>query len=734
MPQQTKWNSDKIFRRTAERTNLYNEYVKSLKHPLVHLNITNCMSSVQVKGKLQPRAFDEKKDLWRATDFWREALTDKTGFREKHWNIKTLQEIEKKYISLQNHWLGIKFDGYLVMLYRTADGGWGMKTRRGVELYPDDGFLEGLAQNEHLPAVLICELLTGRGHELCAEEDRLEPEKRGKNRNSNFPALNRIFLLRQRLEILQKLFFTIKDYPSFTSNETKALISPNFTETHQKITEYLERSNNVTRADVTDILQVACGKIRLYLSHRPQSPLKTELNKILSKCDDMTKTASPWENLRVIVFAFPTLLRKTDTNRKDTFEMQYMTGLSIMEQTLHLHPHIGVCRFEKFDYKSVAFDYFQSVVKMGLEGLIVVDPRVPYKSDLKGHPQCFFKMKPKTVTKEWIPLRNETSEPAWKDGAEVDVSVYTVSIAGKDVTFEDMQANRNAHEVRIKWMEKCPGAPWPCRGEEGYRHMHIASRYDINIPIDNKALTPEQIQKVQYLMGRDRLLFNPVGFKSSDWNNQINKRQTAEDEPIPERQQNAMAGWQSAFELELSDEEAAGSAPIRTRPDTDTITIVSSDEDNPDGEPDPSKKRKSAAAPEAAGAAAKPKTPRQLPEWAKQTQSPPVGKNHRAKGKQSNAGVHPRAHTPTEDAHVPPAAADPPPKSHAPDETQDGGGSPRPPRPSVDEWLANSDKKDAADRAAREEMLANNSNGRLSYVKKHADISHLLRQLKLYSS
>ena len=734
MPQQTKWNSDKIFRRTAERTNLYDEYVKSLTHPLVHLNITNCMPSVQVKGKLQPRAFDEKEDLWRATDFWREALTDKKGFREKHWNIKTLQEIEKRYISLQNHWLGIKFDGYLVMLYRTADGGWGMKTRRGVELYPDDGFLEGLAQNEHLPAVLICELLTGRGHELCAEEDRLEPEKRGKNRNSNFPALNRIFLLRQRLEILQKFFFTIKDYPSFTSNETKALISPNFTETHQKITEYLERSNNVTRADVTDILQVACGKIRSYLSHRPQSPLKTELNKILSKCDDMTKTASPWENLRVIVFAFPTLLRKTDTNRKDTFEMQYMTGLSIMEQTLHLHPHIGVCRFEKFDYKSVAFDYFQSVVKMGLEGLIVVDPRVPYKSDLKGHPQCFFKMKPKTVTKEWIPLRNETSEPAWKDGAEVDVSVYTVSIAGKDVTFEDMQANRNADKVRIKWMEKCPGAKWPCRGEEGYRHMHIASRYDINIPIDNNALTPEQIQKVQYLMGRDRLLFNPVGFKSSDWKNQINKRQTAEDEPIPERQQNAMAGWQSAFELELSDEEAAGSAPIRTRPDTDTITIVSSDEDNPDGEPDPSKKRKSAAAPEAAGAAAKPKTPRQLPEWAKQTQSPPVGKNHRAKGKQSNAGVHPRAHTPTEDAHVPPAAADPPPKSHAPDATQDGP-PPRPPRPSVDEWLANSDKEAAADRAAREERLAKNSNGRLSHVKnKNADISHLLRQLKLYSS
>jgi hypothetical protein len=429
MSKQTKWNSDKIFRRTTERKKLYDEYVQSLKHPLVSPNITDCMPRVRVKGKLQPRAFDEKEDLWRPTDFWREALTDKTGFREKFWNIKTLEEIQKQYISLQDHWLGIKFDGYLVILYRTAEGGWGMKTRKGVELYPDDAFLAGLAQNEHLPAVMICELVTGRDHELCALEDRLDPEKRGKNRNRNFPLLNLIFKLRWSLQSLKQLFFQMKDEATFTASDTIQLISPNFTETYTTITDYLDRTNNVTLKNVTDILQVACGIIRKYLSYR--SLHKKALQKILDKYKQMSSTPSPW-----------------------------------MEQSIHRHPHIGVCRFEKFDYKSVAFDYFQSVVKMGLEGIIVVDPHVPYNPDLKRHPQCFFKMKPKTVTKELIKLRNERSGKSWKDGEEVSASKYTVSIAGNDdVTFEDMQADRNAHKVHIKWMEKCPGAPWPCRGE-----------------------------------------------------------------------------------------------------------------------------------------------------------------------------------------------------------------------------------------------------------------------------
>jgi hypothetical protein len=119
-----------------------------------------------------------------------------------------------------------------------------------------------------------------------------------------------------------------------------------------------------------------------------------------------------------------------------------------------------VCRFEKVDTSHVAFDYFQSAVKMGLEGLIVVDPRVAYKFDVKDQPACFYKMKPKTVTHgELVKLTNETEKEEWKDGEKEKVSEYTVTIEGNDVRFVDMQRGRNGQHVRIKWMEKCPGAP-----------------------------------------------------------------------------------------------------------------------------------------------------------------------------------------------------------------------------------------------------------------------------------
>jgi hypothetical protein len=151
-------------------------------------------------------------------------------------------------------------------------------------------------------------------------------------------------------------------------------------------------------------------------------------------------------------------------------------------------------------------------------------------------------MKPKTVTKQFIELTKENEKEEWKDGEKEKVSEYTVNVEKHDVTFVDMQRNREGHKVRIKWMEKCPGAPWPCRGERGYRHMHIASQYDINIPVDNSELTSEQQQKVRYLMGRDRVLFNPVGFKSDDWQRQFNRKQTPEDEQVPARSQKPIEG------------------------------------------------------------------------------------------------------------------------------------------------------------------------------------------------
>ena len=71
---------------------------------------------------------------------------------------------------------------------------------------------------------------------------------------------------------------------------------------------------------------------------------------------------------------------------------------------------------------------------MGLEGLIVVNPHVPYKYvPLESDPMCFYKMKPKTVTKgELIKLTNVKEKEDWKDGEKEKVSEYTVTIGGTD--------------------------------------------------------------------------------------------------------------------------------------------------------------------------------------------------------------------------------------------------------------------------------------------------------------
>jgi hypothetical protein len=92
----------------------------------------------------------------------------------------------------------------------------------------------------------------------------------------------------------------------------------------------------------------------------------------------------------------------------------------------------------------------------------------------------------------------------------------------------------------------------------------------------------------------------------------------------------------------------------------------------------------------------------------------------------TTAGGH--AHT-----QKPPNAPDTP---DAPDAPQDGGAPPESAtkRQTVDEYMKSKEREETEDKKRRDAWLAKMSNGRLSYVKKSADISHLLRQLQLYST
>jgi hypothetical protein len=296
--------------------------------------------------------------------------------------------------------------------------------------------------------------------------------------------------------------------------------------------------------------------------------------------------------------------------------------------------------------------------------------------------------------------------------------------------------------------------------------MHIASPYDINIPVDNSELTPEQVQNVQYLMGRDRVLFNPIGFKSIEWTRQLNKRQTAEDEPVPERQQHAMAVYQDRFLSSLfDDDEDAGAVSTTTKPVTETI-VIESDED---GQPDASKKQKTDAAAGAAAAAGKERIPRQLPAWAQpqppkataKAKTPRTGPGASAQRRRprtltpmdrasSARDFDPRTHpvrpqSPTrheEDTHSPDDA----PRPESPDATQDGGATrTATPEPdphdapgateplTAEQWLADELAKDAAAEAARRKNIHRVTGTTVTRGQK-ADIADLLRHLKIYCS
>ena len=73
-----------------------------------------------------------------------------------------------------------------------------------------------------------------------------------------------------------------------------------------------------------------------------------------------------------------------------------------MEATLHDHPHIGMCRAGELQSTQHALDIFARVVQLGLEGIVIVNPRVRYGAkdyvdrhgDLVG---TFFKLKKKIV-------------------------------------------------------------------------------------------------------------------------------------------------------------------------------------------------------------------------------------------------------------------------------------------------------------------------------------------------
>jgi hypothetical protein len=410
------------------------------------------------------------------------------------------------------------------------------------------------------------------------------------------------------------------------------------------------------------------------------------------------KKKDNWLNLRVKVFAFPTAVAESGV--KMTVGEQYEASVECMKDSFHKHQHIGVCKFAEVKSTEDAIRVFNLVVQMGLEGIVIVNPNVHY-ADLDGN---FFKLKQKIVSgrQQVIPVHGTKKEHPHKPTEYA----YQTTIGNETMRFFDQQAHtgefaRNRH-ARVKWMEYVPemAGKFPCN-EAGYRHMHFTTNDDmtVEVPVVNGHMKDQDVYEITEMLGGNAgvNIFNPQGFRGKT-------APTGPRHPASERVEKAKEPTPALSPQTAGPTDEA----TRTKPDTHAgdeaskpITFDS------DSEPPNKRKSDTEAAAGAARAAAKPKAP--------------VRKVHKEQ-RVTTTGGH--AH-----AQKPPNAPD------APDAPQDGGAPPESAtkRETVDEYMKSKEREEAEDKKRRDARLAKMSNGRLSYIKR-ADISHLLRQLQIYST
>ena len=177
------------------------------------------------------------------------------------------------------------------------------------------------------------------------------------------------------------------------------------------------------------------------------------------------------------VFAFPL--------SEENIWGAYNTALDVMCDTLHDHPHIGLCRAGLVSSTQDAIDVFGHVVQLGLEGIVIVDKRVKYgtQARLNDHDEdagTFFKLKQKIVLPGAKFEKTGRSRAVWKDGQKQVEHAFTASIADEEVRFTDRIGKETGHAC-IKYMEHAPGLgdTFPC--QSGYRHTHFTQPDDMSV-------------------------------------------------------------------------------------------------------------------------------------------------------------------------------------------------------------------------------------------------------------
>jgi DNA polymerase III epsilon subunit-like protein len=154
--------------------------------------------------------------------------------------------------------------------------------------------------------------------------------------------------------------------------------------------------------------------VEKHIENRYSQFSKLRISSLRSK-----KDFSAWHRLRIVVFAFP-LADKT-------FQESWDEGAKVMNSTVNAPQHIVMCTYDTVQTTAGAIEIFKGVVQMGLEGLVIRDPRTKYMSgpipQKKDSP--VFKMKQKIVT---VSKQSFTQTGTSKgDGKIKDEKEYTVT-------------------------------------------------------------------------------------------------------------------------------------------------------------------------------------------------------------------------------------------------------------------------------------------------------------------
>ena len=222
-----------------------------------------------------------------------------------------------------------------------------------------------------------------------------------------------------------------------------------------------------------------------------------------------TKDLSGWNGMRLVLFAFP--LKGT------TFEQSFQEGSAIIQASQEQHPHISTCKYESVESTEKTIQIFQSVVQMGLEGIILRKKTSVYQNTTDAS-TSIYKMKQKIVTIRKQEFKQIGQVRMTRDGRvrperEYEVINFNDEDSRKTCKFTDsrdpppLDENGN-YKKRLKWHERATSKMnvWDLN-YLGIRHLCFATDLDLSFEVQPNAYPTFEAQVNQMLTETKPFIF-----------------------------------------------------------------------------------------------------------------------------------------------------------------------------------------------------------------------------------